>query len=186
MGRMTMHNTKDITIAILAAICAVLAFLNLIHPASRHAPRDGVFSDTVRVIAYDTIRIIKPLPRDSVVLRYITERLPIGRDTAHLIGEAGTLAPDTDAVVGHDSMEVAIPISSKEYRGDGYRAWVSGYRTSLDSIMVYPCRETVTVTNTTRQKPRRFGIGLNAGYGVTPHGLQPYIGIGIHCNLFSF
>lgn len=36
------------------------------------------------------------------------------------------------------------------------------------------------------RKPKSWGIGLNAGYGATEHGLTPYIGIGISRNIIRF
>lgn len=35
-------------------------------------------------------------------------------------------------------------------------------------------------------KQKKFGIGINIGYGVSKNGLNPYIGIGLNYNLFSF
>lgn len=35
-------------------------------------------------------------------------------------------------------------------------------------------------------KPKKFGVGINAGYGVTAQGLSPYIGVGINYNLINF
>lgn len=181
-----MGRTKNIVIAILAVVCVGLVYLNVRQSTSRHTPRDGVVSDTTRVVIYDTIKIIKPIPRDSVIARYISDRLPIERDSARLTNEAGNIAPDTNVASKdeQDSANVIIPISTKEYQGDDYRAWVSGYRPSLDSIYVFPKRETITITNTPKMK--RWSIGIQAGYGFTPTGAQPYIGIGIGYSLFRF
>ena len=35
-------------------------------------------------------------------------------------------------------------------------------------------------------KPKKFGVGISAGYGVTAQGLSPYIGVGINYNLINF
>lgn len=35
-------------------------------------------------------------------------------------------------------------------------------------------------------KQKKFGIGVNLGYGMTSYGLSPYIGLGINCNLINF
>ena len=181
-----MGRTKNIVIAILAAVCVGLVCLNVRQSTSRYTPRDGVVSDTTRVVFYDTIKVIKPIPRDSIVVSYITDRLPIERDSARLTNEASNVAPDMNVASKEepDSANVIIPISSKEYRGDDYRAWVSGYRPSLDSIYVFPKHETITITNTPKMK--RWSIGIQAGYGFTQAGVQPYIGIGIGYTLFSF
>lgn len=171
------------TFKILTGAC-VFAFCLLVGKCTYHCitnpVRDSV-RDTVRAVYVDTVRIVQPVARDSVVLRYIKVRLPraeSGNDTlAHLINKANK---------NTDSAEVVIPITQKRYSDTTYTAWVSGFRPTLDSIHVYPRREVVTVTNTVRGKHKRFGVGFHAGYGVTPHGLQPYIGVGVNYSILDF
>lgn len=181
-----MERTKNIVIVLLAALCCLMVYLNLTNRSLRHTEPNEVVSDTTRVVVADTIKFFKVVPRDSTVVRYITERLPVADTTAHLICEASNPAPDTNVGSNSpaDSIEVVIPIISKRYHGEDYDAWVSGHKPSLDSIFVYPKRETITITNTERIK--RWSIGIHAGYGITPHGPEPYIGIGISYSLFRF
>lgn len=79
-----------------------------------------------------------------------------------------------------------VPITQKVYEDSLYTAYVSGFHASLDSITVRnrivtnTIRETVTKTVT---KNRLFGFGVQAGYYLTPAGLQPGIGLGVHINL---
>lgn len=149
-------------------LCALVLWL-----FSRHRRIDGSkVSDTVVVTIVDTVRIVCPVVRDSLVVRYVTERLPVKRDSVQI----GCT----------DSVDVEIPITQKRYADSTYTAWVSGYRPSLDSIHIYPRHEVITITNTIRQKPKRWNVGLNVGYGLTPKGLQPYVGVGVSYNLFSF
>lgn len=37
-----------------------------------------------------------------------------------------------------------------------------------------------------KQKPARFGVGPHLGVGITPAGLQPYLGVGVHYSLIKF
>lgn len=73
------------------------------------------------------------------------------------------------------------------YEDSLYRAWVSGYRPRLDSLMVFPKTVYQTVTNdiyhTIVLKKKRWGLGLQAGYGY-PSGI--YAGVGISYNLFQW
>ena len=66
-------------------------------------------------------------------------------------------------------------------------AWVSGYRPRLDSLMVFPRTVYRTVTNdiyhTIVPKKKRWGFGLQAGYGY-PGGF--YVGGGVSYNLFMW
>lgn len=133
-----------------------------------------VHSDTVTVI--DTVPYRYPVPRDSAVVRYETVRLMVA-DTARI-----TI---TDTVRVADSVEVVVPITQRVYSDSTYRAYVSGYRPQLDSIFVYP--RTNYIITTVKGKPRRWGIGLQAGYGYSPgNGMSPYLGIGVSYNIYSF
>lgn len=71
------------------------------------------------------------------------------------------------------------------YEDSLYRAWVSGYRPRLDSLMVFPKTVYQTVTNdiyhTITSKKKRWGLGLQVGYGY-PGGF--YVGGGVSYNLF--
>lgn len=146
----------------------------------------GVFTDTLTVI--DTIPYYKPVPRDSVVIRYITETLPAvspheDRPTGQ--GQNSEQSDSTEVTVPSvpdDSVKVQIPITQKRYETDRYRAYVSGYRPSLDSLFIFPERQVVRI----REKPRRWHVGVQAGYGVTPAGFQPYIGVGVSYDFLSF
>lgn len=129
-------------------------------------------ADTITII--DTIAYHYPVPRDSAVVRYETVRLMVA-DTARVTV--------TDTVRVADSVEVVVPITQRVYGDSTYRAYVSGYRPRLDSIFVYP--RTRYVTTVVKEKPKRWGIGLQAGYA-PGRGMSPYIGIGVSYNLFMF
>ena len=135
----------------------------------RKARLGDAVTDTLRVTVTDTVRVLQPVARDSVVIRYVTELLPVVRDTVAVVCE-----------VGKDSAEVEIPIIQKRYADSTYTAWVSGYRPSLDSIHVYRQKETITI----KEKQRRWNVGVTAGYGVTPKGLQPFVGLGVSWRVF--
>ena len=88
-----------------------------------------------------------------------------------------------------DTMRIGDTVVQREqayYEDSLYRAWVSGYRPRLDSLMVFPRTVYQTVTNdiyhTIKVKDkRRWGLGLQAGYGY-PGGF--YVGGGVSYNLF--
>lgn len=73
------------------------------------------------------------------------------------------------------------------YEDSLYRAWVSGYRPRLDSLQIFPRTVYRTVTNdiyhTIVPKRKRWGLGLQAGYGY-PCGW--YAGVGVSYNLFQW
>ena len=98
--------------------------------------------------------------------------------------------PITDTLMLHDTVLVHLPIEQRQYSDPRYTAWVSGYRPQLDSIQIYQRTEYITKEITPIQKPKRWGIGLQAGYGVTLHNNQvfpaPYIGVGLNWNFLQF
>lgn len=91
----------------------------------------------------------------------------------------------TDTVRLRDTLFVALPREQKVYRDSSYRAVVSGYMPSLDSMTVY--QRTVTVTKAIlvpSQKRWTVGIGPSVGLGwVSPiggdAGMGTYFGVGV-------
>lgn len=83
-----------------------------------------------------------------------------------------------------DSVEVIIPIIQREYEGEDYRAWVSGYEPRLDSLYVFARHETVTIKEPPDRK--HWHVGPAIGLGYTPQGIQPYLGISITYSIISF
>lgn len=172
-------------------ICAAYGIYTFVRPATSSAP-PPVRRDTL--IIRDTLRISRPvLVRDEVV-RYVTVTLPsaparpdssnsnssnlanIGKDSAD-VPPAADHFPDTAKMV-------MLPITQQVYRDSSYTAWVSGYAAALDSIEVYPRTLIVRQTAPPAAKPRRWSMGVQAGYGLTPKGLQPYVGVGVSIRLF--
>ena len=98
--------------------------------------------------------------------------------------------PITDTLMLHDTVLVHLPIEQRQYSDPRYTAWVSGYRPQLDSIQIYQRREYITQEVKVSIKPKRWGIGLQAGYGVSLHNGQiqpsPYIGVGVSWNFLQF
>ena len=98
--------------------------------------------------------------------------------------------PITDTLMLHDTVLVHLPIEQRQYSDPRYTAWVSGYRPQLDSIQIYQQTQYITKEVKTVTKPKRWGIGLQAGYGVSISNKQiqatPYIGIGISYNILTW
>ncbi|MDE7393963.1 MAG: hypothetical protein K2M80_05775, partial [Muribaculaceae bacterium] len=89
---------------------------------------------------------------------------------------------NSSAICENDSIVIELPVEQRIYEGKDYKAWVSGVDPRLDSISVTARREIVTV----KKPPDKWHIGPTIGYGITPQGLQPYIGISITYSIISF
>lgn len=98
-------------------------------------------------------------------------------------GEERAVLACADSADG-DSVAVKVPVAQRVYAGDSYTAYVSGFRAVLDSIEVYSTRTESLVTLPSRRK--RFAVGVQAGVGVTPRGVEPFVGVGITLKLWEF
>lgn len=90
----------------------------------------------------------------------------------------------TDTVRITDTLYLQLPREQRTYEAKEYRAVVSGYRPSLDTISVFT--ETRYITKVLSEKPKRWGIGIGGGYGIGRDGLTPYLGVGISYNLIRW
>jgi hypothetical protein len=95
--------------------------------------------------------------------------------------------------VAGDTVHIAaeIPIERKTYQTEDYKAEIEGFRPSLVSMEIYRQTQFVTKTETLRiPDTRRWGIGLQAGYGVSVQGgfvkPHPYLGVGVQYSVFKW
>ena len=164
---------------LIIAVLALLAVLMLLsghflgrRTACTPEPECIVQTDTLRI--RDTLIIEKPVP---VEVRVVDTMLVAAVDTVQV------RVQDTVQV------RVQVPRETKLYGDTTYRAQVSGYRPSLDWIEVYP-QTTVVTRNISVDSRKRWGIGLQAGYGAYFDGgdvsLSPYVGIGISWNILTW
>lgn len=195
---------KNIIAVLLVAAFIASLYLNVRFCMMR---REGIaVSDTTRVTIFDTIPYPMPVPKDSLVIRYITEKLPVSTETENFSTKNSDFSTENGNIVQEnitgngnissdnipDSIAVDIPITQKVYEDSMYRAYVSGYRPSLDSLIIFPRHDITTVTNGytyPKSRQKRWGIGIHVGYGMTmsrtPQ-FTPYIGFGISYNLITF
>ena len=147
--------------------------------------------DTVRVVIHDTLTVVKPAPVQTTQLLGNVVRLP--RWVAPDIDDGSKKQTDdpvsissTENVGGtQDSVDVVAPMERKVYTDSvNYRAVISGAWVSLDTMELYRQHEVTTITKPPDR--RRWSVGIGMGYGMTPHGLQPWAGITVNYTLFRF
>lgn len=156
-----------------AVFFAVAAFVFGYRLSSTHTePTEIVRTDTLIVERWDTVTIEKPTEVVRYVQRYDTIRLT---DEPRIV-----ITIDSTAII---PIEQAVYQDSTE--SAQYTAYVSGFRAALDSININ-CKNTETIiTNTIEIKPRRFGVGLQLGVGVSTQGVAaPYLGVGVQYKLW--
>ena len=176
-------NIKDDTIQYflktITLVLGILLLFNIVNAIgyfvndhrNAHSSEMKVKVDTLFV--YDTIFIEKPVIKKVETID--TLLLPV---------------PTTDTLMLHDTVLIHLPIEQRQYSDPRYTAWVSGYRPQLDSIRIYQQTEYITKEIKMVTKPKRWGIGLQAGYGVSLHNGRvfpaPYIGVGLSYSIFSW
>ena len=163
----------------LLLLLAAYAFCRLIVGARQRAEsaQHAVRRDTL--IIRDTLRIDRPVPVREEVVRYVTVRVAADSSNLANIGK-----DSADVLTADTAQTVVLPITQQVYRDTAYTAWVSGYAVALDSIEVYPRTLIVRQTALPAAKPRRWSVGVQGGYGLTPKGLQPYVGVGVGFRIF--
>lgn len=148
------------SIILLALHLLLFGLLCLLFGLRSHTTEEviTVKSDTIRVT--DTVTVVVPQPIERAV-----------RDTI--------VVHTTDTF--EREVIVTLPREVITYQDSTYRAVVSGYRPTLDSLTIYHQRRIIKMTE--QLPPPRWSIGLQGGVGVTPKGVQPYIGVGVSYRL---
>lgn len=206
---------KELAKILAYVLVGVLLCLNVYqcHRGRAVLPTNGAYIDTLTV--YDTVRVEIPAPQEEKPLGSVTAKLPVSvpkvsdnerklqetvqmlRDSLANFGKSVPPAaddkednfPNKSTLISElktqDSVTVQIPITQRVYETDRYRAVVSGYQPSLDDLLIYQPSQVVRI----KDKPKRWGIGVQVGYGMTVKGtpqFAPYIGVGVSYNLFTF
>ncbi|MDE6265176.1 MAG: hypothetical protein K2M11_08545 [Paramuribaculum sp.] len=177
-----MRRGTVITILLTALCTAVLCWLWGEH---RGGEETGQVPDTTRTVSIDTVVAVNPAPVDVSVINTKVVRLPLWISPAkRKIQEDSVLTVGVNNSA-NDSADVVIPVERKIYEDSSYRAVVSGAFVNLDTLEIYTRHEITTIRQTiTRNK--HWGISLQAGYGYTPGGFKPYLGIGISYSFLLF
>lgn len=119
-------------------------------------------SDTI--IIRDTFIDYKPAPLSVTPLRVETVRLPLSGLAFARFADDITSVGDTVFLQIRDTVEVEVPIVFSRYRGDNYDIGVSGFRTELEYVKVYP--ETKIITKGYAMETKRWGFGVAVGPSV--------------------
>lgn len=162
------------------ALLVVSVFLNV--GMFRHFSGERVTSDTVRTS--DTVYVEKkdsvPSLKDEKVTGQVVILLPNSHATQPDTVPSGQLPSERDSIV--------LQTVQRRYSDDStYTAYVSGVNVEpfprLDSITVRQrtITNTLTATNTIREKRRHwhFGVGATAGYGVFGRQYDVILGAGV-------
>ena len=163
-----MRNPHILTVFFVVFVAAGLFLIGYV------VGRAGV-PEVVETIRVDTLYYEKPMPV-KVEARPVTLRVPQMMFAERIVeGEGGTKV--VKVATGQDSVDLAVNIETLQYEDSTYRAQVSGprigqYGPQLDWLETYNRTVTQSVT-----KRHRFAVTAGAGVGLTPKGIQPFVGV---------
>ena len=155
---------KNLVIAVLSLLLGLSVTFQYLYHFNQNSTGNRLKTDTVTITKIDTVTVTKPV----IQYKYITQVI-------------------TDTLYNTDSIKVPvhIPIERTIFQDSTYRAVVSGYKASLDTIQVFPIHTTTTITNTII-KQKRFNIGIQAGvgYGICTKKPDVYVALGVSYRLY--
>lgn len=92
------------------------------------------------------------------------------------------LVPVLDTIRMRDTIYLKVEREKVVYEDSLVFVSASGVTPTIDSVVHYVPRVEMIVA----KRPSRWGIGLQAGVGVSPQGVAPFVGIGLNYNFKTF
>lgn len=130
-------------------------------------PQEHIVARADTLYVRDTVTVYKP----SKVTRTI-------KDTVKVI------VKETQIDTVHDTIYAYLPQENIVWQDDRCIVYAHGISPQVDSVTHF--NSNMVVTKTVTNKPKRWGIGINAGLGLSKDGISPYIGAGISYNIIRF
>ena len=158
------RSTIILIVALLVAVAASFLFGCVV--GRKFAERPGNRPDTIYINTWRPQPIEKP--KDSLFVKTKLVFLPVPLPVHDTI-------PVHDTTAVRDSVLVEVPIVEKVFPGENYRAVVRGFNPELVDIWV---KERETIIKVPYRERWSVTVGPQAGVGITPKGVQPYLGVG--------
>ncbi len=131
-------------------VTALLLALGLGFLGGRRSVTPSLLERVDTLVIRDTVVDYRPVVTEIKTVRVDTVRLAV--------------VQPSDTLIVHDTVEVEVPIVFSRYHGDNYDIGVSGFRSELEYVKVYP--ETKIVTKGYSIDPKRWGFGVAVGPSV--------------------
>ena len=147
-----------------ALFVAALLALGLGFLGGRRSVTLPLLESVDTLVIRDTFVDYRPAPLSVTPLRVETVRLPLSGLAFARFADDTTPVGDTVFLKISDTVEVEVPIVMSRYTGDNYDIGVSGFRTELEYVKVYP--QTKIVTKGYSIEPKRWGFGVAVGPSV--------------------
>lgn len=163
-----MHiRSKFILYAVILLICFEAGF-QIGHKDGLFSHKCEPFTKVDTLLVYDTIMAYKPIIEEKRIVE--TVKVPV-----------------IDSVTVHDTLFVYLEREQVMWEDSLARVYASGIMPKVDSVQHFVREKIITVEHFPDvRKKFKWGLGLQAGYGVSKEGLSPYIGVGVSYNILSW
>ena len=162
-----MSKAAGYILAVLATAAICLFVASRCKYMIKEPPQERIVSRVDTLYVRDTLTVYKP----SKVTRTV-------KDTVRVT------VRETQIDTMHDTVFVYLPQESIVWQDDRCIVYAHGINPQVDSVTHF--NSGAVVTRTVTERPKRWGIGISAGYGMSKDGLSPYIGLGISYNIIRF
>lgn len=121
--------------------------------------------------------------KEIIKIVKVIDTVEIPEPIPYLVENTDTMYID---VIKFADEPLKVPLIKQRvtYTDSTYKAVVSGYNPKLEYIETYNI--THYITEEVREKPKKWGLGVSAGYAISELGWHPYIGVGISYNFIRF
>ena len=147
------------------AVAVLLGFL-----VGQRCPRNGggetPTPEVDTLVIRDTIKVTEPIS----VTKRVVDSIPY---------------PVTDTLRLRDTLYVYLEREQIRWEDSLAVVYASGVMPQVDSV-IHLTQSLIITKEIPVIKKTRWGLGVNAGYGVGQGGLTPYIGIGVSYNILSW
>jgi hypothetical protein len=174
MNTQILVGTIHIEAAIIAAFLLIFLLIAKCSNWHENSPNEEQIVKVDTLIIRDTIVAIKPIFKEKKITDTILVSVEKS-DTIHI----------------RDTLFIRLQKEQKHFQDEQYSAWISGYKTSLDSIKIF--RKTIQTTKYIEVPKKihpKMSIGLQTGYGISftngQASISPFIGLGIQYDIISF
>ena len=147
------------------AVAVLLGFL-----FGQRCPRNGVGETPTPKV--DTLFI-----RDTIK---VTEAVSVTKRVVDSIPY-----PVTDTLMLRDTLYVFLKREQLRWEDSLSVVYASGVMPQVDSV-IHHTQSLIITKEIPVIKKTRWGLGVQAGYGISNQGLTPYVGVGISYNIISW
>lgn len=154
-----------ILIGVGLAVAVLLGFL-----VGQRCPRNG--GGETPTIKVDTLVI-----RDTIK---VTEAISVTKRVVDSIPY-----PVTDTLRLRDTLYVFLEREQIRWEDSLSVVYASGVMPQVDSV-IHHTENMIITKEIPVIKKTRWGLGVHAGYGISNHGLTPYVGVGVSYNIISW